>query len=281
MKLKPLTISFTLTIGRLVVRPLVGFRRLLGLPLIKDVTRRGIHYRLDLREGIDSSIYLKGDFEKDVRLAIENETKKGMIVLDIGANVGGHTLDFAKNVGPQGKVYAFEPTDYAYKKLLTNCSLNPTFSIIPLQIGLTDHLNTALPEHISSSWDLTKNPKEANKLDFGFAHSIKNARQLSLDQWVDENQINQIDLVKIDVDGHETKVLRGAIQTLLKFKPKIILEFAPHHFTHPTERFEDMVEILVNLGYRFTTLDGKPITSNALEIIKSIPWGVLLYVLAI
>ena len=280
MKLNSLPISATLMFGRLFVRPLVRIRKILGLPLIVRVQRRGLNYELDLSEGIDSSIYLKGDFEKDVRLSIEQHTAPGMGVLDIGANIGGHTLDFAKCVGVEGIVYAFEPTQFAFKKLQIHCSLNPDLKIIPLQIGLTDHQNTPLPEMISSSWNLVRNSKEANPLDYGFAQSIQGARQLSLDQWVLETNINQIDIIKIDVDGQETKVLRGGIETLKKFKPKLIMEFAPHHFTNSNETFMDMLQILISLNYKFERLDGITIDDSPENIQKNIPRGVLLYVVA-
>jgi FkbM family methyltransferase len=275
-----LPISYTLFLARLIIRPMLFVRKLLGLPVVVRCQRRSINYELDLTEGIDSSIYLKGDFEKVVRNAIEKYTKEGDIVLDIGANVGGHTLDFGKCVGASGRVYAFEPTAWAYQKLLINIKLNPNFSIYPLQIGLTDANHTPLPELLSSSWSLTKNQKEASPLDFGFGKSIQGSVQLSLDEWVLANYIEKVDVIKIDVDGHELKVLRGAVQTLRRFRPILIVEFAPHHFVKSDEKFVDMVQILIDLNYELETLNGIKLQNSAELIEKSIPKEVLLYVIA-
>lgn len=280
MSLFKIPISLTLTIARFFIRPILFFRKLFNFPVVVQCQRRGIIYELDLSEGIDSSIYFKGDFEKEVRLAIEKYSKFGDIVLDIGANIGGHTLDFGKCVGNQGKVFAFEPTSWAYKKLVKNCQLNIKFPIVPLQIGLTDNHNSPLPELISSSWSLTRKSSEANKLDFGFGKSIAGSIQTSLDHWIETNKIVKLDIIKLDVDGLETKVLRGAIETLRKFKPKLIVEFAPHHFVNSHESFSDMVQILLDLNYELETLDGKKLNNSAKEIEKSIPWGVLLYIFA-
>ena len=81
------------------------------------VRRRGLLWNLDLSEGIDFSIYLLGAFERSTVVTLERLVKPGDVVLDIGANIGAHTLGVARSVGAAGRVYAFEPTDFAFDKL--------------------------------------------------------------------------------------------------------------------------------------------------------------------
>ena len=90
---------------------------------IVEATIDGIKYKLDLGESIDVAIYLNR-YELDVSDAIKELCRPEFIVFDIGANIGAHTLRFADIVGSTGKVYAFEPTDYAYSKLVANVVLN-------------------------------------------------------------------------------------------------------------------------------------------------------------
>jgi len=71
-----------------------------------EATRRGIRYRLDLKEGIDLAIYL-GVYENSTVRAYRKLIRRGDWVLDIGANIGAHTLQFADLVGDGGRVIAF------------------------------------------------------------------------------------------------------------------------------------------------------------------------------
>src|SRR5215203_3293686 len=90
------------------------------------VVRDCITYDLDLTQGIDFAIYLGGMFERNTAIALGKLTKPASLVLDIGANIGAHTLRLAKLVGPEGRVMAFEPTDFAFRKLRRNLELNPS-----------------------------------------------------------------------------------------------------------------------------------------------------------
>ena len=84
------------------------------------VFRRGdIVWELDLSEGIDFAIYLRGGFEPETLREYRRIVRAGFVALDIGANIGSHTLPLAQLVGPSGRVYSFEPTDYAFAKQRT------------------------------------------------------------------------------------------------------------------------------------------------------------------
>ena len=103
---------------------LLFLRYLFGKTNNVVVKRRGINWALDLKEGIDLGIYLFGGFELDTISCYKQFIRPGDVVLDVGANIGAHTLVFADLVGGNGKVYAFEPTSYAVNKLTVNAKLN-------------------------------------------------------------------------------------------------------------------------------------------------------------
>src|SRR5271165_6032794 len=120
----------------------VGVYRRLPFPRLKRLVRRGwdryqasrgrrtvtatvdgVTYELHLDELIDSSIYYTGAFEPETTAAIRRLVRTGFVALDIGANVGCHTLRMAKLVGTAGRVFAFEPMPWARAKLQKNLSL--------------------------------------------------------------------------------------------------------------------------------------------------------------
>src|SRR5258708_9815055 len=87
-------------------------------------TIEGMTYELHLDELIDNSIYYSGCFEAITTDAIRRLCKPGMTILDIGANVGGHTFRMAQLVGPTGCIIAFEPMPWANRRIRKNLSLN-------------------------------------------------------------------------------------------------------------------------------------------------------------
>src|SRR5258708_21501632 len=100
-------------------------RALFGRSDQSIVVRGGISYDLELSQGIDFAIYLGNIYERQTKAALRRLVSPGSLVLDIGANIGAHTLDLAQLVGPNGRVIAFEPTDYAFRKLGRNLDLTP------------------------------------------------------------------------------------------------------------------------------------------------------------
>ena len=136
--------------------PLLLARRAIGLGPEVEVVRGEVRWRLDLREGIDFAIYLLGIFERSTVRAYERRVRPGDVVLDIGANVGAHSLHLARLVGAGGTVVCFEPTDFAFGKLERNVGLNPDLAarIRMEQVMLVDSEETQPAPSLFSSWPL-------------------------------------------------------------------------------------------------------------------------------
>lgn len=219
------------------------------------VTRHGVQFDLDLKEGIDLAIYL-GVYETTTLRAFRTLVKPGDVVLDIGANIGAHTLDLAKLVGNTGKVYAFEPTSYAFSKLNRNIFLNPTLShsIIAEQLMLSDS-DTQTPETaIYSSWPLAETGSLHSK-HLGNLKSTEGCSAIRLDSYFSKKQISTLQFIKIDVDGFEYQVFKGAVKILEAFKPIILMEFAPYLLEERGDTLEALATLLKNIGYRFYHLN--------------------------
>jgi FkbM family methyltransferase len=267
-------------VARQLNRVLRLIRRLAGRGMQVRCRRRGVNWDLDLNEAFDLSIYLLGAYEVSTLRAYEKVIRPGDTVFDIGANVGAHTLHFARLVGPAGQVYAFEPTDFAMGKLRSNLRLNPdlakrvTLQQSFLVAGRTDQPPASIP----SSWPVAPNQVDLHPEHFGKAQPLTKATTITADDYCAQAGIARIDFVKIDVDGYEYPVLRGFRQTLQRLRPRILIELAP--FVYEGENggeFEDYVGFLRDLGYDFTVAStGRPLPDHAAALRRFItPGGAL------
>lgn len=141
---------------RIPIKLIVGWLNIIGLtkffekcdhwvriqPTVSRVitSRNGINYSLDLKQLIDNQVFFETSYEPDTSAAFSSLVKPGMCVIDIGANVGIHTLTLSSLVSELGRVYAIEPTDWAFEKLITNIELNSELSknITARKLALTD-----------------------------------------------------------------------------------------------------------------------------------------------
>lgn len=213
----------------------------------------GVTFQLDLSEVIDVAVKL-GRFEPEVVEAIKSHTRAGDIVLDIGANAGFHALAFAKQTYPAGKVYAFEPTNHAYVRLRENIRLNPRLNVEPLQVALSDQNLPSQTVDFRSSW----------RTDGIVERRLSTVSFLKLDDWIRDKDIISLSIMKIDVDGYEYPVIRGGLQTIVRFRPTIFIEVGLWHFDDPRG---DPMYLLGSIGYRFWDAKSKQQFSH--EALKS------------
>jgi SAM-dependent methyltransferase len=143
-------------IAKVLAASVIQGRRLVGRGPLLLAKRDGIVWQLDLREGIDFAIYLVGGFELRTLRAYRDHVRPGDVVLDIGANVGAHTLPLARLTGRGGRVIAFEPSDFACAKLRRNIELNPQLApaIEACQIMLAASSADPLSTGVYASWPL-------------------------------------------------------------------------------------------------------------------------------
>ena len=250
-------------------------RRLVSLGSTAEVTRQGIRWRLDLREGIDFSIYLLGAFEPRTVRSYEGLVKSGDTVLDIGANIGAHTLPLARLVGPTGRVVAFEPTAFAFGKLQENMALNPELAprISARQSMLVAERASEVPATLFSSWPLSAE-EELHAKHKGRSMTTRGASAETLDDAVAGLGLAAVDFVKIDVDGHELPVLRGGANTIERFRPSILIELSPYVHAEEGYDFDDMVAFFQQRGYRFRDANtGRELPMDTARLRAAIPDG--------
>jgi FkbM family methyltransferase len=203
----------------------------------------GARYELHLGELIDLALYLQ-QFEPDVRATIRRLTKPGMTVLDIGANIGAHTLLFSSLVGPTGRVVAFEPTDFAYAKLQKNLSLNPALRVEVVHLALADRTSSQQQVDFRASW----------QTNGGRTNGPSTVDMVRLDEWAEAQGLLRVDVIKLDVDGYEYPVIAGGMATIARTRPTFIIEATGLHFS---DAARNPFEVLRSLGYHLWNLEGQ------------------------
>jgi len=279
---KMLTTKTKIALAGLAYRAIAMSRGLVGKGKQVEVRRGGVRWCLDLNEGIDFSIYLLGAFEKSTAATLRSLVKPGDTVLDIGANVGAHTLGLAQSVGEAGRVFAFEPADFAFQKLLRNLALNPRLQqrTTAAQAMLGSGVNKAVTG-VYASWPLEKvdsvHPKHRGRFV-----STSGAVIDTLDGFVEREKIGRINLIKMDVDGNELPVLQGGRRMLGEQRPTIVMEMSPYVHAEEQNSFTAMIELLSGLRYKIEDARNRknlPLEATALE--RLIPDGAGINVVAL
>jgi len=236
------------------------------------VRRGGVFWELDIREGIDLTIYALGAFERDTLRTLETLVEPGATVLDIGANIGAHTLHLARLVGEKGRVIAFEPTDFAVAKLRANLNANPELKerVCVRQAFLVARDDGAKAGSVASSWPVDGTVPDEPQLG-SRSMSLSEAFATTVDAEMEAASHPGVQLIKLDVDGHELDVLEGAVSLLQRSRPVIVMELAPYVFD-PAENFDAMVQLLTRLGYSFRKLNSdESLPSDPRELRSLIP----------
>ena len=271
-----------MALARVLSRAILVPRRILGLGAEVRVNRGGIDWRLNLEEGIDLAIYLFGAFERGTQRVFMRSIRPGDVVLDIGANIGAHTLRLAEAVGPAGKVIAVEPAAYAFRRLMQLLGDNPPLAsvVVPKQMLLSSPERQALPAAIYSRWSLAAGGAEPrHEVHEGIAEATLGAEVRTLDQLVAEVGLTRVDFIKIDVDGWEVDVFRGARDVLTRFKPTILMELAPYVLAEHGRGTDELLGILTDAGYSFAELSQRPI-GDIRSFARRVPQGAGVNVLA-
>ena len=153
---------------------------------------------------IKKHIYFQGYFEWAETNFIRSALRPGQVFVDVGANIGWHTLVAANRVGPSGFVHAFEPVSKTFDELQGNVALNKFENVSLRQIGLSD---------VDGEIEIYGNKEDdsgGNTMFGGPDHSlIEVIRTRRGDDMLSELGIEKVHLLKVDVEGAEMHVLRG------------------------------------------------------------------------
>jgi FkbM family methyltransferase len=200
--------------------------------------------------GVGHNTYLSGEEHLINNILFDILKKESLLVFDVGANVG----DYAKQVLERFKnctIHCFEPVPQNFKALTSNIQASNVFCH-NIGFGSEDGTLTLYMGDADTACAMATAYQDTIKNIFTFAGEINrsvNCQLTTLDNFCKENNINEIDFLKIDVEGHELKVLRGAIKTIEENKIKVI-QFEFNEFNIFSKSFLwDFYEALPNYDF--------------------------------
>ena len=217
-------------------------------PFSVSISKR-ISFKLFFKGKIERTIFWSGIKGAKEKKSIELWLKlmpKSRVIFDVGANSGIYSLISASS-NRNSEIHAFEPNKKIINLLIDNLKAN----------NLEKRVHV-IKKAISDKKSVTEID------DYGAAGELITTDTISLDEYVSENSIKELDLLKVDVEGFEPKVIEGAMKTIKKFRPTILIEIL-------NDDIGEFIENkLKNLDYLFFDIDdSKNLVKRSMHIRKS------------
>ena len=222
-------------------RVINALRSLLRLDIDRESleVRGGLKWILNPADYAHRDIFWRGEYDRWEIYHILRLVPRDATILDVGANIGYYSLTLAHRLGPSANVHSFEPNPPTLVRLRRNVEINRLENIHVHGVALSDREGTAqILERVGNSGATTLR-------DGG-----KGAILTTLDRFVAEHGISQLDFVKVDIEGHESRMLVGASRSLARFLPTLQIELNPPVLAKLGARAEDVIKPLRKLGYK-------------------------------
>ncbi len=204
----------------------------------------GARMELDLSDLIQRNMYL-GCYERTETAVFKQVVRRGDVVVDVGANVGYFTALAAKLAGPSGRVLAFEPSPYAFSRLQQMVLVNNLRQVSVFNAGLSDRhglVQLFLPPSTAHNHTPTMVPHEASQ--------PVDVEVRTFDECVQATRINQVKLMKVDVEGYEPRVLQGAYETAISGRiHHLLIEFNEYWLRRAGSSAGELHELAHSLGF--------------------------------
>jgi FkbM family methyltransferase len=183
---------------------------------------------------VGGSFQAYGEFSRAEVDLFARYVSTDMVAIDIGANIGAHTVELAKMVGAKGWVYAFEPQRIVFQALCANLAINQITNVSARQNALGDTPGVI----VVPDFDPTK------MANFGGVALGKYSagEQVALTR-LDDIKLERCDFIKIDVEGMEASVVRGARETIKRHQPVLFVE------NDRPEQSEELIGLLFDMHY--------------------------------
>ncbi len=184
---------------------------------------------------VGRSFDLYGEFSEGEVSAFRQLIRPGSVVVDVGANIGAHTLPFARIVGGGGAVVAIEPQRLAFQTLCANMALNSIVNVTCLHAALGPQ-PARMKVPVLNPW---------KDLNFGgLALDVAESGETVEVRTLDSIGFSRCDFIKIDAEGMERGILEGAVRTISRFRPLLYVE------NDRRDRSDALVRLIAASGYK-------------------------------
>ena len=199
--------------------------------------------------GSTAPSWATGVWERKTWLGLAEHIPKNGVFVDVGAHIGYYSLKAASLVGPGGRVLAVEPNPETVRRLRANIRESGASEVVVEPVACSDSDGMleffAANEENAGASSLSK----ANAAQAGpVAHSYR-VRARRLDDIVRESGVSRVDVMKIDVEGAELLVLKGAGDTLDRFHPVVAVELIEEQLKRMGTSSADVIAFFRTHGY--------------------------------
>ncbi|MNK33139.1 Methyltransferase domain protein [compost metagenome] len=224
-------------------------------PSIRKVTRNGINYELNIANIVEWHLYF--GFRETAKEKLFRLNSNPVSIIDVGANIGEVSLGLAYRY-PNASVYGFEPHPVTFQKLKNNHSLNQMKNVQLLNLGLGSKKSEVHFEERAIG-----NPG-MNRVTADPGKSAHQIQITTLDSFIAENQVPEVSVIKIDVEGYEHEVLKGAVDLLTHTKPVLFIELDDSNLMEQGSNATDFIQFIYSFGYVIEHAEtGEIITKNS------------------
>ena len=230
----------------------------------KKKLHNGQIINLKPHDHIQKTILWYGFYEKESILTWEKFVKKDSVVIDIGANIGYYTL-VAAGKAESGAVHSFEPISENFLALQNNIRLNNLTNVIANNSGVSD-MELSAPFFISADDNIGMSGLKPAE---NFSGVSETKPIITLDNYAVKNNLQKIDLIKIDIEGNEMNALKGMTNILKKYKPILFIEVVNEHLIKFDTSADEVYSFLRSMGYEAYEI----VAANNLKEIKNVEEG--------
>lgn len=180
-----------------------------------------------------------------------NASRRSTIAVDCGANIGVHTIEFARSLDGAGSVVSIEAQRPIYYALCGNIAINNCFNVDARNVAIGDSVGSLcipfIDYHRKSSFgSLELIPGDGNE-NIGQSVNYDSGYEIPLIS-LDSMNVEHVDLIKIDVEGMESAVIRGAVETLKSKRPVMFIEKIKSNSDQMIQALNDMSYDALDLG---------------------------------
>jgi len=200
---------------------------------------------LTLKDWVQFNLFIYGQYENKESKLFRKLCLKESVIFDIGANVGYFSL-IAGKTNKNNRVYSFEPVSRTFERATTNINLNKLTNIFLHKKIISNSTELAsINIGNDSNWGMSSLVHHEH-----LSGDVEKVESITLDNFVKEQKIDRLDIVKIDVEGFELNVLQGMEETLIRYKPIILIEILDQNLNANNHKPADIYNFLWEMGYR-------------------------------
>lgn len=228
----------------------------------------GLLFHCDTKSFLEWYIFFYGAFRPEVSKLINRMLRPGQIAIDIGANVGMHSVIMANRVGPAGRVVVFEPDAHPMGRLRQNMALNGIdwVTTVEAAVSAKSELRTFYLHD-----DTIGNFANASLVAANVGKDTPSVQMqvFALDEWLKDNPLPRVDLIKLLAQGEEFNALQGMRGLIERDRPKIFFLYEPSYWHRQDLELMDAVKFFKGFGYTVHAIE----FGHRREVVGEIPKG--------